>query len=301
LLQFVQTFLIWIIAEHLDLSAVLAVVAFAMTLASTSGSQSSARMRVQSYAVWSAVVFVLNVMAFLLMGMQARSIVADMPSAHLGEAVKFALVIVVLVIVTRLMVCIGFNRVQAVVMRRRGQPEPATIKQGILAGWCGMRGLVTLATAFALPADFPQRSTVVLTAFAVVLATLVLQGLTLSPIIKRLGLDRRDETAEELRALRSEISHAGWSELEGLDGQEVKLLRGKLKIEQDALDGAAGTSALETYRKLVLRVVAAQRIELHRLWAENRLTAEEYNLLLEEIDWRELSVLPDAERRIEEI
>ena len=151
LLQFVQTFLIWIIAEHLGLSAVLAVVAFAMALASTSGVHSSARMRVQSYVVWSAVVFVLYVMAFLLMGMQARSIVADMPAAHLGEAVKFALAVVALVVVTRLAVCIGFNRAQAFFMRRKCQPEVASIKQGLLAGWCGMRGLLTLATAFALP------------------------------------------------------------------------------------------------------------------------------------------------------
>jgi NhaP-type Na+/H+ or K+/H+ antiporter len=301
LLQFVQTFLIWIIAEHLGLSAVLAVVAFAMTLAGTSGGQSSARMRVQSYAVWSAVVFVLNVMAFLLMGMQVRSIVADMPAAHLGEAVKFALTVVALVVVTRLVVCIGFNRAQAFFTRRRSQPEVATFKQGLLAGWCGMRGLMTLATAFALPADFPQRNTVVLTAFAVVLATLVLQGLTLSPIIRLLGLDRRDESAGELRELRREISRAGWSELKGLTGPEVELLRGKLKIEQNALTNPSGTSALNNYRRLALRLVAAQRVELERLRAANRLTADEYNLLLEEIDWRELSVLPDEERRIEEI
>ena len=60
-------------------------------------------------------------------------------------------------------------------------------------GWCGMRGFVTIATAFALPDSFPHRDTVVLTAFSVVLATLVLQGLTLAPMVRRLGLDRSEE------------------------------------------------------------------------------------------------------------
>src|SRR3984957_13540119 len=77
LLQFVSAYCLWITAEHLGLSAVLCAIGFAMTLASKlSAADLDARMRVQSYAVWSAVVFTLNVLAFLLMGMQARSIVA---------------------------------------------------------------------------------------------------------------------------------------------------------------------------------------------------------------------------------
>jgi NhaP-type Na+/H+ or K+/H+ antiporter len=301
LLQFVQTFLMWIIAEHLGLSAVLAVVAFAMTLANSSEARSSARMRVQSYAVWSAVVFVLNVMAFLLMGMQVRTIVGEMPTDHLGEALLFALVVVLIVVVTRLAVCVGFNRVHAFAARRRGLPEAASIRQGILAGWCGMRGLVTLATAFALPDDFPQRDLVVLAAFAVVLATLVVQGLTLSPVIKLLGLDRREQGAGELRDLRTQIIAAGLSRLEGKTGPEADLLRNKCLIEQRAICSPENEASLESYRSLALTLVSVQREKLEQLRADNLLNTDEYNLLLEEIDWRELSILPDEERRIEEI
>ena len=73
-------------------------------------------------------------------------------------------------------IVLAFNRIAAYLHRRRGQPEPATIRQAIFVGWSGMRGLLTLATAFALPDDFPQRDLVVLTAFAVLLATLVIQA-----------------------------------------------------------------------------------------------------------------------------
>ncbi|SFB46078.1 monovalent cation:H+ antiporter, CPA1 family [Rhizobium sp. NFR07] len=299
-MQFAQTFLLWIIATRLHLSAVLAVVCCGMTLAQMSESRSSARMRVQSYAVWSAAVFVLNVMAFLLMGMQARAILTDMQPGHLGEAITFALLVVVTVIVVRLAVCIGFNRIHAYYAHRAGRPEPATIKQATLAGWCGMRGLVTLATAFALPADFPQRDMVVLAAFAVVLATLVAQGLTLVPLIRWLGLDRRDEGLRELTKIRAHIARAGFMKLEHEDGPEAELLRSNFKLEKHGNLHAEGAAALSNYRRLALEAINAQREALEELREDNRLTVDEYNLFLEEIDWRELSVLPEEDRRIEE-
>lgn len=301
LLQFVQTFLIWIIAVRLGLSAVLAVVAFAMTIARSNGALSSARMRVQSYAVWSAVVFVLNVMAFLLMGMQVRDIVGGMSAEHLADAAIFALIVIAVVVAVRFAVCIGFNRIQSHIARRQGQREPATLTQALLAGWCGMRGLVTLATAFALPADFPQRDVVVLTAFAVVLATLVVQGLTLSPIIRWLGLDRRAEGHGELAILRGEIATAGLDTLADAPETEAEVLRNKFQLEQQANVDMRSANSLETYRRLALMAIAAQRTRLEELRAVHRVNVDEYNLLLEEIDWRELSVLPEDARRIEEI
>lgn len=303
LLQFVQTFLLWIVAERLHLSAVLAIVAFAMTLANTGQGLSSARMRVQSYAVWTAVVFVLNVVAFLLMGMQARDIVGGMPADHLVEAITFAGLVIAIVVIARFVVCLGFNRVEMWMARRQGREPRATVKQAILASWCGMRGLLTMATAFALPVDFPQRDVVVLTAFAVVLATLVIQGLTLAPLIRRLGLDRRKQGAGELAEIRNRVLLAGLSRLEGLDYPQVELLRQTLLIEQQALTDPDPERAamMAKYRKLALKSISGQRELLETMRASYELNVDEYNLLLEEIDWRELAILPEDARRIEEI
>ena len=135
LLQFVTAFLIWIVAEHLRVSAVLCTIALAMTVARKAELTGGTRMRVQSYAVWSAVVFTLNVFAFLLMGLQGRTIIARMPPDHLQESLAFAALVVLAVIVARLAVVISFNRLNAWWERFHGRPEPATWRQG---GLCGL-------------------------------------------------------------------------------------------------------------------------------------------------------------------
>lgn len=298
LLQFVQTYLLWIIAEHLGFSPVLAVVTCAMSIA-RQGGMTSARMRVQSYAVWTAVVFVLNVVAFLMMGMQVREIVGGMSGDHFRQAMIFAALVVMIVIAARFVVCIGFNRIYSAIARRRGRPQRATLQQSVLASWCGMRGLVTLATAFALPGNFPQRDIVVLAAFAVVIATLVLQGLTLSPLIRWLGLESHDGS-RELEVLRGELASAALSKLDGIDLAEAELLRATFRLEHTAIREPGESLPFQKYRKLALKAVAAQRAMLEQLRADNRVTIDEYNLLLEEIDWRELTVLPVEARRIEE-
>lgn len=300
LLQFVITFLLWIVAEHLALSAVLCIVAFAMTMAWSSGIGTSPRMRVQSYAVWSVAVFVLNVIAFLLMGMQARAIVSGMSTEHLRSAVLFAVTILVLVILARSVIVLGYNRLSAWWSRRHGLSETPTVQQGILASWCGMRGLVTLATAFALPPSFPQRDVVVLTAFAVVIGTLVVQGLTLAPLIRLLGLDRRLDGKDELASFRAELASAAIRSLDDEGSPEAAELRAEYRRKLEAGKDPAGAAALERRRAWALAAVAAQRKALEQLRADNRLSVDEYNLLLEELDWRELTLLPADQRQVEE-
>ncbi len=234
LLQFVNSYVMWIVAQHLGLSAVLCVIGFAMTIASKLGpDEIDARMRVQSYAVWSAVVFTLNVVAFLLMGMQAKSIIARMHGAHLREALAFAGLVVLAVVCTRMIVVLGYSYLEA-----RRQKSSGTFKQGIFMGWCGMRGFVTIATAFALPDSFPHRDTVVLTAFSVVLATLVLQGLTLAPLVKRLGLDRSEEAILELASARVTLARTALASMGDEHGPEAENLRYRLSLKlQRCVDG----------------------------------------------------------------
>jgi monovalent cation/hydrogen antiporter len=297
LLQFVMSYVMWVTAEHLGLSAVLCVIGFAMTLASKLGpGDVDARMRVQSYAVWSAVVFTLNVVAFLLMGMQAKSIVSRMQGPHLLHALGFAGFVVLAVVCTRMIVVLGYSYLES-----RREKSSGTLRQGVFMGWCGMRGFVTIATAFALPDSFPHRDTVVLTAFSVVLATLVLQGLTLAPLARRLGLDRSEEATLELASARASLARTALASVAGEHGPEAENLRYRLSLKLQRCVDRERCGPLDRLHDLGLTAIKAERVELENLRSEDQIGPNSYLGLQEQLDWNELTLLRDSERQIEEI
>jgi NhaP-type Na+/H+ or K+/H+ antiporter len=302
LLQFVLAYLLWIVAVHLHLSAVLCVIAFAMTIARVNDTTSfDARMRVHSFAVWTSVVFTLNVFAFLLMGMQARSILGRMQSSHLHEDLRFAGLVVFAVLCTRLIVVFAFNRVEAWWAALKQRPAPATPGQALFVGWCGMRGFITMTTALALPDGFPQRDTVVLTAFSVVLATLVLQGLTLAPLVKLLKLDQSEEALRELSSARASMANAALASIAGQQGPEAENLRFRFSLKESTCRKETSGEPLERLRGLTLKAIEAEREELENLRIRDQIGADAYLALQEQLDWGELNTLRDDDRKIEEI
>ncbi|MBY5587074.1 sodium:proton antiporter [Rhizobium leguminosarum] len=300
LLQFVYAFSTWLIAEHLHLSAVLATVASAMTIATLSSVEDSPRMRVHSFAVWTTVVFLLNVVAFLLMGLQARRIIETMSAEELQRAMGFAAIVVVGVILARMAMAFLLHAVVASRHRRGNELAPFTSGETLLVGWAGMRGLVTLATAFALPADFPERDLVVLTAFTVVLATLVIQGATLAPMIHFLKLGRQAEVRDELKAARRSLAEAAFQRLEKEDGTEAEAIRTICKEHWAASSDAIKTSPLDRRRDLAIAAVLAERQRLEELRDTDQIGATQYLELQEDLDWKQLSVGSDEDRRITE-
>ena len=296
--EFVVAFGAWVVAERLGLSAVLCVVAFAMTVARGAGLRTPPRMRIHSFAVWTSAVFLLNVLAFLLMGLQARTIVAGMDRERLSQAVVFASAVVACLIVVRMAwVLIYIRLAQQFHSLRGGYPAPS-LGQGVLVGWCGMRGLVTLATAFALPMNFPQRDLVVLTAFAVVLATLVLQGLTLTPLIKLLGGDGVDGLDEELVRARADLAATGLAALEGKTGEAADHWRYRFSTVPTQVPVAAGP--LEARRAIGLKAIRRQRVRLEELRDSGVVGADSFLVLQEDLDFEEVSISREDERQIEE-
>ncbi|RYE90717.1 MAG: sodium:proton antiporter, partial [Oxalobacteraceae bacterium] len=179
-LQFLGTFGTWAVADALGLSAVLTVVAYAVTIARFAPLRTDGRRRRASYAVWNVVVFVLNVLAFILIGLQLRGIVIRL-TADLWHYAAFAATVLGVVIAVRAAWVLVFNaavrwKVQVYGMPAHRPMLRPTFAGGVAIAWCGMRGIVTLAAALALPEAFPQRDLIVFTAFAVVLGTLVVQG-----------------------------------------------------------------------------------------------------------------------------
>jgi monovalent cation/hydrogen antiporter len=224
-----------------------------------------------------------------------------MPASHLHEALGFAGLVVFAVLCTRLIVVVSFNRAEAWWATRKRRPEPASTGQALFVGWCGMRGFITMATAFALPDSFPQRDTVVLTAFCVVLATLVLQGLTLAPLVKVLKLDQSKDALRELSSARAALAKAGLKSIAGQQGPEAENLRYRLSLKQSTCLGETSSEALERLRELSLKAIEAERKELENLRLRDRIGADAYLGLQEHLDWSELTTLRDNDRKIEEI
>ncbi|MDV3458036.1 cation:proton antiporter [Sphingomonas sp. HF-S4] len=299
LLEFVNTFFAWLLAERLGLSAVMCVVTMAMSIANSPHMKIEARNRIQSFAVWGVAVFVLNVVAFLLMGMQARAIVGSMTPDHLRDAAGTAGLVVAGVVVTRMAWVLLYNRLAARFRWLHGEAEPASLAQGVIVGWCGMRGLVTLATSFALPADFPQRDVIVLSAFAVVLATLVVQGLTLAPLIRLLGLGEGDDRHEYVAAQRA-LAQAALGTVSGEQGRVASEIRRQFEIDLAALDGDDGCGDFLARREIKLRAIEAQRERLHALRDDDAIGAEQFERLQEALDWHELSIASAERRTIDE-
>src|SRR5215510_3083121 len=219
ILQFVGTYGVWILADRIGLSGVLTMVCYAMTVARTAPERTAARIRIPSYAVWETVVFVMNILAFIFIGLQIRPILDNLEPAARGQYFIVAGSVLVTVIVVRIVWHMSFNAVIRWRDRRLGfnPPRPMlrpTVGSGLVISWAGMRGIVTLAAALALPPAFPFRDLILLTAFSVVLGTLTIQGLTLAPLLRALDLQDDDPVGRELDAARAGALRAALASIE---------------------------------------------------------------------------------------
>ena len=295
--QFGVTFGVWILAERLHLSGILTMVVFAMAISRLSAGIMPARMRISSYAFWEIAVFVLNLLAFILVGFQLRSIVER---AIWTQYVGVAAAVCVAVILARLLWVSG----AAFVSRWRCRPraDGGEVAEDVIAlsgpaaaiiGWCGMRGIVTLAAALALPIDFPFRDLIFFTAFSVVLVTLVIQGVTLRPLLHLLGVREDDTIDREVRLARSEAFHAALEAARaGGDSETAHILRRRYELrlrhlhETEPVDEQHAVDA-ETVR----RVTAAERKRIIALRDNGTIGDAAFQRVEEEIDLRELELL----------
>jgi CPA1 family monovalent cation:H+ antiporter len=296
ILQFAGTFTVWIVAERIGLSGILTIVAYGITIARTAPARTPARLRVPAYAVWETAVFILNVLAFMLIGMQLRPIWTRLDDVVRGEYVAVAAYVVAAVILAR----IAWVMTYGVMLRTlvaHGLLHPRnlavpTVKGGMVVAWCGMRGIVTLAAAFALPESFPYRDLILLTACSVVLGSLVIQGLTLRPLIVALKLKQDDPVAVEVARARGIAYRAALDEIEGDPSEEAEILRLEYRAmlmrgESDP-DGGVPTSELPA-DPLRRRAVDAARRSILSLRRSEEIGDDAFHQLEEELDRAELS------------
>ncbi|TIX01123.1 MAG: sodium:proton antiporter, partial [Mesorhizobium sp.] len=172
------------------------------------------------------------------------------------------------------------------------QTEAPSFRGGVLIGWCGMRGLVTLAAAFALPADFPGRDPIVLAAFSVVLGTLVLQGMSLKPLLRLLRLDPDGTVDHEVAQARVAIMQAALDVLSGKTSNAAAVVREQFTAQRTIAENPEDAQAATEYDRLRLYAIKSQRDALEQLRIDGTIGDEAYHRLEEEIDWSELAASP---------
>jgi CPA1 family monovalent cation:H+ antiporter len=294
--QFCSTFAVWILAERLHLSGILTMVIFAMALSRRSAQSMAARVRFPSYAVWEVAVFVLNVLAFILVGFQLRQIVGR---TDWTQYVGVAAAVCVAVIVARLLWVSGAAFVSRWRCRPRGDdgqvPRDVVALSGRAAwivGWCGMRGIVTLAAALALPIHFPHRDLIFFTSFAVVLVTLVVQGMTLRPLISWLDVHDDGTVEREVQLARVETLRAALDAVQDCGGGESAALlrrRYELRLRRAEESHAAGDVDAEDV-EVIRAATAAERRRLIELRDNDTIGDTAFQQVEQELDLRELDL-----------
>ena len=296
ILQFVSTFGVWILAEAIGLSAVLTMVTYAISVARTAPQRVPAQIRIPAYAVWDTVVFSLNILAFIFIGLQIRPILENLERAERGQYLSVAAAIVLTVIVIRIAWHMSFNAVIRWRHRRFGfhPPRPMlkpTKGSGLIISWAGMRGIVSLAAAMALPPAFPFRDLIVLTAFSVVLGTLIIQGLTLKPLLRALDLHDDDPVGRELGTARERALSAGLAILANDDSPVADAVRQEFTAHltyERAADGAA-TGARSAHSGIQRRALQAARQAVFAMRANEEIGDDAFHQLEEELDWLEMA------------
>jgi CPA1 family monovalent cation:H+ antiporter len=322
-------FAAYLIAESLHASGVIAVVISGLYLGYRSV-QSGALTRVLSGSFWKVTVFVLESVVFLLIGLQLPLILDALSTRSWGALAWYAVAVFLTVVVARFVWVFptaslrrgGFRRR---VLDSRGMPAargqqrpPIPWRLRFILSWAGMRGVVSLAAAFAIPftthdgAPFPERDLLLFLTFTTVLGTLLIQGLTFPALIRRLGVGSEEEryadTVAEAAAQHA-AARAALDRLEELAAVEpshareeiVQRLRGHAEQRQlgawERLGGGTGPEGEEvptaTYRRLRREMLAAEREVFIRFRDERRIDDEVLRRVLRELDLEEVMLSRD--------
>jgi monovalent cation/hydrogen antiporter len=291
---------------ELHFSGVLAVVTTGLYLGRKGPYIISSGTRLQGYATWELITFLLNGLIFILIGLQLRSVVEGLAEYTAGQLVSYALLISLAVILVRMIWVFPATYVPRWASRRIRERDPSPPWRSVsVVAWTGMRGVISLAAALALPlqtaagALFPDRDLIIFLTFCVILATLVIQGLSLPVLIRALGLEddhigEKEEThgriqiAEAALQRLDELADEGWvredttERIRGL--YAYRRNRFASRFDGD-LEGVEERSA--AYQRLMVELLAAQRLRLITMRDEGSIGDEVMHRIERDLDLEE--------------
>jgi monovalent cation/hydrogen antiporter len=298
---------VYLPAEELGLSGVIAAVTVGVVLGWRASELTNHTTRLQAYAVWEILQFLLNAVLFVLIGLQMHTVLDQMSGYGSGELVGYALIVSAVVIVVRAGWVFGLSLLDRRVRREIAGPEDRDDwKEVTLVAWSSMRGAVSLAAALAVPltvdsgAAFPERDLILFLTFSVIIATLVLQGLAFPLVIRALDLEEDTSDADEELDARIAIAYAALDRVERL-GEEDWVPEDTLERARNLydyrrrrfssrLDDHTPEGELDyeqravTYRRVMAEVIGAQRDVLRELRDSGEITDEVRRTVEHELD-----------------
>jgi CPA1 family monovalent cation:H+ antiporter len=293
-------YLAFIPANAAGASGVLAVVTAGIYLGWRTPELTSVQTRLQGQAVWEILTFVINALVFALVGLQLSRILDALTGLSAGRLTLYAVLVIGTVVLTR----IFWLPILSYLPRRLfGRGMPAPLEQTMVISWSGMRGAVSLAAALAIPltthagAHFPQRDLIVFLTFAVILGTLVLQGLSLPALIRALRLEPDHLDEKEDAKARIRAAEAALVRLEELEDENwvrddtAERLRGLYNFRRDRFSSrfdAEADGAIEersqNYQRLRRELLEAERSEIVRLRREGVINDDAMRRLQRDLD-----------------
>jgi len=293
----------YIAAESLHVSGVLAVVAAGIVRGRYAPEIVSAEMRIIARSVWNLLIFMINSLVFILIGWQLSAIVGRLTDYTVAQLFFYGTFVSAVAIVVRFAWIYPAIYLPLLFKAARGERVPPPQEGEVfIMSWCGMRGIVSLAAAVALPREledgspFPERDLIIFLTFVVIAVTLVIQGLSLKPLIRRLKVGTDWSLQEEQQRAKMALGKAAIAAIDtvvakdGIPNELAERIRAEF-AEQITLAVPEGLvlrhSGADDARHLRAAAVKAERQELIRLWRENLISDEVLHKIEEHLDYQE--------------
>lgn len=307
-LTFLAPFASYLLAEQFHFSGVLAVVTTGLYLSFRSGEIFSHQSRIMAYSVWEVVIFILNGLIFVLIGLQLRSVMLGIGNYPVAALVWYGLAISFVVIIVRFVWVIPAALLPRVLSKRIREKESFDRRNMVVFGWAGMRGVVSMAAALAIPLTlpdgtaFPHRNLIIYLSFCVILSTLVLLGLTLPWIIRKMKMEPYSAAAEEYEVrtkLASNIIMHIEENLSLLQNELLDNIKSKYEVKYNRLQrtelpsnyfGKGQTlagSVFNEFTKLQIDLIALERESLEKMHRSGEASEEVLRKVERELDLEE--------------
>ena len=310
----------YFLAEKVHASGVLATVAAGMMLGWYAPGLFSSAMRIRTVAVWQSVIFVVNALIFILIGLQLPTVMGDLQGYPPGMLAWWAGIVSLTVIVVRLLWVFPSAYIPRILSKCPMDDLVPLNKELVVVGWTGLRGVVSLAAALSLPLEthvglhgglpFPYRSLILFLTFIVILVTLLLQGFTLRPLIRWLALEADRSSEEETLLARIHASERVIDRIAGFE-REAQLPAAAIQrvrvYFQDRLGGLRDQLSIETgdddprkpgeflsltEQRLWWELARVEREAILKLRSEQKIGDEAMREIEREIDLLEARLVP---------